>query len=87
MIPDPALPCIVDEANILLTPGRPAECLTGTNGPGVGVITIRTETTTLTVQLPRSQVLAWGAMITELGEALEGTGLLVATRKTALIRP
>ena len=86
-MPDPALPCVVDPANDLLASGGAASLLTGMNGPDIGIITIRTPTTTLTVQLPRGQVLAWGAMITELGEELGGSGLLVATRKSALLRP
>jgi len=86
-MPDPALPCVVDPANDLLAAGGAATLLTGMNEHEVGIITIRTPTTTLTVQLPRGQVLAWGAMITELGEELGGSGLLVATRKSALLRP
>jgi hypothetical protein len=88
MMPDQALPCIVDAANSLLSmPPGPAELLTGTEGPVVGVLTIRTPTTTLTVKLPREQVLAWGQMITELGQELEGSRLLVATPRNTLLRP
>ena len=87
-MPDEYVPCVVDPANSFLSmPPGPAELLTGMEGVAVGVLTIRTPTTTLTVKLPKNQVLAWGKMITELGEELEGSGLLVATRKNTLLRP
>jgi hypothetical protein len=81
------LPPPVDEANPLLAPG-PAMLITGASSTGAGIITIRTPTTTLTVQLPRAQVLAWGKMITELGEGMGGSGLLAAVPvMPGLIRP
>jgi hypothetical protein len=86
MTPDAGLPPPVDMANDLLAPG-PAQLLTAFNGPATGVITIRTPTTTCTVQLPKSQVLAWAGLLKELGDELEGSGLLVASPRNTLFRP
>jgi hypothetical protein len=84
--PDAGLPAPVDLANDLLAAG-PAYLLTGMNGT-MGVITIRTPTTTLTVQLPKADVLAWGRMVLELGESMDaGSSLLIASPGNALFRP
>jgi hypothetical protein len=84
----PEAPEPVDRANTLLEPCS-AHLLTGMNGT-LGLITIRTPTTTLTVQLPKADILAWGLMIMELGDSMpEGSSLLVATPASAvtLLRP
>lgn len=86
-MPDPALPCVVDPANDLLAAGGAASLLTGMNGPDIGIITIRTPTTTLTIQLPKAQVLAWGKMITEMGESMRGGSVLLVATPGTLIRP
>lgn len=87
MPPGPGeMPPVVDEGNALLAPG-PATLTTGMNG-SMGLITIRTPTTTLTVQLPKADVLSWGTMIVELGDSMEGgSALLIATPGTRLILP
>jgi len=85
-IPAADLPPVVDLANDLLAPG-PAYLATGINGT-MGVITIRTSTATLTVQLPKADVLAWAGLIRELGDSLgSGSGLIAATPSSVLIRP
>jgi hypothetical protein len=83
--PDAGLPPVVDEANTLLAPG-PAQLFTGVSG-ALGVLTVRTPTTTLTLQLPKADILAWAGLIRELGDSLGGSGLLVATPANALLRP
>ena len=86
MMPEPVLPAVVDLANDLLAPG-PAQCYTGLNGE-MGVLTFRTPTTTLTIQLPKADIIAWGKMIVSLGESMQGgSALLVATPRTGLIHP
>jgi hypothetical protein len=84
-MPPAVMPDPVDVANTLLAPG-PATLTTGINGQ-MGLITIRTPTTTLTVQLPKADMLSWGKMITELGEQMTGgSPLLVAAPGTVLMR-
>jgi hypothetical protein len=81
--PGAPLPPCVDEANTLLAPG-PAALNTGRNG-ALGLFTIRTPTTTLTVQLPKADLLAWAAMLKELGDSMEdGSSLLAAPRGLVL---
>jgi hypothetical protein len=76
----------VDEANTLLAAG-PATMVTGRNGP-LGLFTIRTPTTTLTIQLPRADILAWAGLLRELGDSMEDRSpLLVASPNTVLLRP
>jgi hypothetical protein len=80
------LPPVIDLANTLLAPGT-AHLLTGINGQ-LGVITIRTSTATVTVQLPKADVLAWAGLLKELGDSMTaGSGLLVATTPSVLLRP
>ena len=84
--PGAGLPPVVDEANTHLAAG-PASLYTGMNAT-MGVLTIRTPTTTLTVQLPKADILAWGRMIIELGESMEGgSALLAASPRNVLLRP
>jgi hypothetical protein len=83
--PDAGLPPPVDAANTLLAPG-PATMCTAVNG-ALGVLTFRTPTTTLTIQLPKADILAWAGLIRELGDSLGGSGLLVATPANVLLRP
>jgi len=88
------MPALVDTANGLLAPGE-AHLLTGVyspdaaaaGAPDTGIITIRTPTTTLTIQLPKAQVLAWGKMITEMGESMRGGSVLLVATPGTLIRP
>jgi hypothetical protein len=83
--PDAGMPAPVDLANTLLQPG-PAVMCTGVNG-ALGVLTFRTPTTTLTIQLPKADILAWAGLIKDLGDSLGGSGLLVATPANVLLRP
>jgi hypothetical protein len=69
-------PAPVDLANALLQPG-PAQMSTAVNG-ALGVLTFRTPTTTLTIQLPKADLLAWAGLIRELGDSLGGGSLLIA---------
>ncbi len=86
MTPDAGLPPVVDEANTHLAAG-PSSLYTGMNGT-MGVLTIRTSTATVTVQLPKADVLAWGRMVLELGESMDsGSALLVASPHNTLFRP
>jgi hypothetical protein len=87
-VPASGMPDPVDVSNGLLAPS-PAHLLTAVkDDEGLGLITIRTPTTTLTVHLPKADVLAWGHIIIELGDSMtEGSALLVATPNTMLIRP
>lgn len=76
----------VDVANTLLAPG-PATMVIGRHG-NMGLFTIRTPTTTLTIQLPKADILAWAMLLRELGDSMEGgSPLLVASPNTKLILP
>jgi hypothetical protein len=77
----------VDEANTLLAPG-PATMVTGRNGP-MGLFTIRTTTATLTIQLPRADILAWAGLLKELGDSMEDSSPLLVAGPGAvqLLRP
>jgi hypothetical protein len=85
-MPDAGLPPPVDEGNALLAPG-PATMATAVNG-ALGVLTFRTTTATLTIQLPKADLLAWAGLIRELGDSMDtGSALLVASRSNVLLRP
>jgi hypothetical protein len=69
-------PALRDEGNHLLSPG-PAQLATGLiPGPAgwLGVVTIRTTSATVTVMLDRKNVRGWGAMLGQLGDAMDGGG-------------
>jgi hypothetical protein len=84
--PDAGFPAPVDEANALLAPG-PCTMATAVHGD-LGVLTFRTPTTTLTLQLPKADILAWARLIRELGDSMAGgSGLLVARPSGVLLRP
>lgn len=69
----------MDPGNMLIT-DRPAEMICArTNQPGkpeLLVATIRTETTTLTVLVPKQLALQWAAMIKAEAEQMSGPGLM-----------
>jgi hypothetical protein len=89
----PDMPALVDTANEWLAPGPASLSVgirspdAGTHAPDTGILTIRTSTATLTVQLPREQVLAWGRMITELGDSMRGGSVLLVATPGTLLRP
>lgn len=72
---------LVDIGNMLLAPG-PAELHTGyrddASGRKIGILTIRTPSTTLTCQLDATGLRKWGSLLNSLADQLSGSGIVVA---------
>jgi hypothetical protein len=82
------LPPLFDKGNALLATSVPMNLLTGklpTPQGEIGIATIRTTTTTLTVTLDRKTAGEWAQIFAEMRDALSDSGLMVASGP-ALIR-
>lgn len=80
-MPHPQAPVLVDTGNTLLS-RTDFQLSTGSiEAPGgtLGVLTIRTPSTTLTLFLPGKDVKEWAGMLDDLAAQLDGTGLVKAT--------
>lgn len=81
------LPPLFDTGNILLATGIPCQILVGKiplpDGGEVGVATIRTPTTTLTVSMDKQGAQDWADTFTELARTLQSTSLVIPGRQQA----
>jgi hypothetical protein len=74
------LPPLFDTGNLMLSLGEPAQMIIGkvpTPAGEMGVVTIRTRTTTLTVTLDKPQAGDWRDTMGELHDQLSGSALIV----------
>lgn len=74
------LPPLFDTGNTMLGVGEPAQMIIGkipTPAGEVGVVTIRTRTTTLTITLDKAQTADWRDTLAQLCDQLSGTTLIV----------
>lgn len=75
------VPVFLDAGNPLLGPCA-ARLETGTlavSGSQLGVVTIRTASTTLTVLLKAADVKVWAKLLTGLGDSMSSSGLTVVS--------
>lgn len=80
------LPPLFDTGNTMLNVGEPAQMIIGkipTPAGEVGVVTIRTRTTTLTVTLDKPQTGDWRDTLGELHDQLSGSALIVPNSAAA----
>jgi hypothetical protein len=79
------LPPLFDQGNVLLATGIPCQILVGKvplpTGGEVGLATIRTPTTTLTVSMDKQGAQDWADTFTELARTLQATGLIIPGRQ------
>jgi hypothetical protein len=79
-----------DPLNDLLRVAEPAKvCTSVVNTPhgAVGILTIRTPTTTITVTAAKEDALAWAAQITRWAQVIPGAGLVSPGPHIALPTP
>lgn len=81
------LPPLFDMGNTLLTTGITSQILVGKvplpDGGEIGVATIRTPTTTLTVSMDKQGAKDWADTFAELARSLISTGLIIPGRQQA----
>lgn len=81
------LPPLFDTGNMLLATGIPCQILVGKiplpGGGEVGLATIRTPTTTLTLSLDKQGAQDWADTFAELARTLQATGLIIPGRVQA----
>jgi hypothetical protein len=81
------LPPLFDQGNMLLATGIACQILVGKiplpDGGEVGLATIRTPTTTLTVSMDKQGAQDWAATFAELARTLQSTGLIIPGRAEA----
>jgi hypothetical protein len=74
------LPPLFDTGNMMLTLGEPAQLLIGkvpVPYGELGIVTVRTRTTTLTVALDKAMAGDWRDTLEQLHDQLSGTSLIV----------
>jgi hypothetical protein len=89
-LPGASQPPVIDTGNALLTQ-TPAQLMTGqimTPVGQLGVLTIRTTSTTLTIMLDGKNLKEWAGILNQLASSMSGNGLVTGSAGTlGHIRP
>jgi hypothetical protein len=90
MTPDAAAPpVLIDTGNPLLGPcaSQLSAGLMQTAAGQTGLMTVRTPSTTLTVEVTREQALGWSRILASLAGQLSDSGLITVAGGVAVTRP
>ena len=80
------LPPLFDTGNLMLAIGEPGQLIIGkvpVPGGEMGIVTIRTRTTTLTLALDKAMSVDWRDTLAQLCDQLSGTSLIVPSASQA----